>query len=319
MMNEQEFKQFKIMLEKEELISKNFFDFVTTLSNLLEFFVLMNRWDSFDKFKESNKNVFSFLQKETKISKLNINKRMYQHFFTSGYIFHITKTENQSFILNRGILSLNERFDTDVYSDCCHINRCWRNIVAKNKGKIMKRSLIDIPNKDRLYKKRFSSVYLSTNIIDAMEHYGDGMELFSFFLDDLMDGLKVPEHFKYQDKEILQNQIINKLNTYCVNSLEKQIILDFYNKYYEPVQRKNRIDKSIIMVPIENIINKNMHSEMYQTLVKKPNGFYDYFIHCNDIEYQKKISSNNLLAVEVRQEKEQKIKLKVNRSTNRGV
>lgn len=184
----------------------------------------------------------------------------------------------------------------------------------------MEFELIEIPHKMYLYKERFNSVYLTLDIEDALGLYGNGMELFDLFLDKLLSSLGIPYKFKLNKQEKIRNEILNKLNTYSnISDNEKQVILDFYDRYYEEITDNFVNDKSIIMVPKKQIIDENVSDEIYQNLIKKPDVFDINLVNCKDIEYNGNISNEGLIAIDILEEADKKVKLKVRRNKRERV
>lgn len=307
-MTNQEFEKFRISIEPEIIPS---YSKLTKLSRYLEFFSLADTYDDFKDFKDYfkwNLNICSFLEEKHSISYEQANQKLYDNFIQSGYLFHVTQKKNVHLILQNGIVTLNEYFNNDLYRDCCELNRCWHHIAKKYHYDI--NTIINIPNKDRLYKGRFNSIYLTSDIVNGLEYYGNGSELLDGFLSILLDNLSIPLSLRH-NKEALRSYIIDRMTSF--NDREKQVILSFYDKYYVTIGNNHLIDKSIIMVPKKSVIDKNIYKEEYKELLKDKNHFYDHFINCNDIEYHGNISNNDLIAITFEPFENSKIKVKVQR------
>ena len=328
MMNLEEYKKFKSILEKQTINTRRMASKIIDtvfLSNLIVFLNLTKEYDRIEKIIEQNhinstsfSDLYNDFRKVYGLCRNEIDAMLFENFNKFGYVYHITKTEHVDSILKNGILTLNKRFNQDVYTDCCEMNQYWRNIARKNE-KIIKKRLIEIPDKSRLYKKRFNSIYLTTNIREGLTHYGDGMEFFSSFLDNLLMGLfdTFSYELKISSQETIKNQIIvqlkNKLN---VEENEMNRLLDFFDKYYEPMLSGKIGESSIILVPKQNLINKNVQSDEYQYILKDSYHFYDYFINCNDMEYQGNISNEGLIAITMEKNESPKFKVKVKQSSD---
>ncbi len=312
-MNNQEFEKFKMTLEAEEI--QGFSTAIAcTLSSWLQFLTLTKRFDDFSKFSKASVDVFQFLRQECeyKTERAKINQKLHAQFLKEGYLFHITKAKNTNLILENGILTLHDRFNQDMYKDCYELYCCWGIIVSKNKN--MELRLIEIPQKIDLYNERFNSIYFTLNVSDALGVYGNGSELFDLFLDKLLENLSIPYDFKYRSQEEIRNEILRNLNIYSnISDKEKQIILDFYDRYYEEITDNYVKDKSIILVPKRKIIDENISDVRYQMLIKEPTKFDINYFNCKDIEYKGTISNEGLIAVTPIYEDTNKVKLKVQR------
>lgn len=314
-MQKEEYKQLKTVLETENFCN-NTHNAKQKLSCWLKFLTLTKDFNSFEIFKNRNTNVWSFLLRNYNFEKSKLNYELYKQFIQDGYLFHITKEANKKIILEKGILTLHERFGNEMYRDCCELNHYWRNMAKKMHN--VSSCIIIIPNKDRIYKKRFESVYLTTDIDTGIEYYGNGMELFNIFIDSLMENIKLPYGNKYEERDVFRKEIVMQLNTFDkITEVEKQVILNFYDKYYEKMSRGILENKTIIMVPQKKIIQQNSCSEDYQQLIKNPYHFYDYYINCNDIEYKGNISNEGLIAITLNETNQSKIKIKVEKANNK--
>ncbi len=311
-MNIEEFKQLKTILEAEDFYQKTH-HVERLLSSWLQFITLTKDFKKFENFKEKNTYLWPFLLKNYSCEESKLNCKLYNQFIQDGYLFHITQEANKKIILENGILTLHSRFGKEMYRDCCELNHYWRN-MAKKISNVPNR-LILIPNKDRIYKKRFESVYLTTDIKDGLLWYGNGMEVFHLFIDSLIENIGLPCENKYEERNTLRNKIVMKLNTFDkITEKEKQIILNFYDKYYEKMSKGIWENKTIIMVPQKQIIKQNAFSYDYQQLMKNPLEFYQYYLRCNDIEYKENISNEGLIAITLNETKDAKVKIKVEKS-----
>lgn len=254
--------------------------------------------------------IFKYYAKKYDIFGNETNRILYEKFFHQGYLYHITKPENIESILDKGILSLNRKYDQNVYRDCVEINRIWREF-SKGKNTI-NTFLIDIPQYSRLYSKRFYSTYMTTNLIDSLKYYGRRSELIETFVNNFFKELDLYETF---DKETLKEYIIEALyNNFGLDHPEDSQFVSFYEKYYEPPKKGYNVlqteNKAIIMLPRHKIQKNKVNGGLYKKLVSNKTDFWKNYLNCIDLEYHGNISKEGLIAIEIeRLQKNPKIKV----------
>lgn len=243
--------------------------------------------------------IFNYYRKKYDISVNEVNRILYEKFFHQGYLYHITKPENIESILDKGILSLNRKYDQNVYKDCVEINRIFRKI-SKGKNTI-NTFLIDIPQYSRLYSKRFYSTYMTTNLIDSLRYYGRRSELIENFVYNFLRELDL---YETVDKETLKEYIIEALhNNFGLDNPEDSKLLSFYEKYYEPPKKGYNLlepeNKAIIMLPGHKIQKSKMNDSLYRKLISNKTDFWKNYLKCIDLEYHGNISKEGLIAIEI--------------------
>ncbi len=328
MFTEEEFRQFKNVLESYPFLDKiNYRGFcLKNLSHAINFLVATRDFNDLENY-QMNKRGMEFLPYEylLDVKRKPLEEVYYsirKNFIQNGYLYHITSIHNIDSILKNGILSLNSRFGNNLYEEAQGINALWNNISIRNNLK-HDRPLIDIPDYEEIYKERFSSTYLSLDSLYAMLEYGKSGELMEYFVSDLLSVLGDSAQLNDKSKNNLRNRILILLigQGYSIEQKEIDAILGFFDKYYQEYDIR---EKSIIMVPIKNVIGcnhndyKNLLQIDYYELIK--NGQYDIINEMcrlksyHDIEYQNDISQNGLIAVSYqlksRKHKIKKIKVK---------
>lgn len=253
----------------------------------------------------------TYLREEKKLNAFEIDQFLFKNFIKSGYLYHVTKREYLDSILDKGLLSLNTRFNKKIYADCIDMNRCWKVIAFRNK--LDTRDLILIPDMDRLYPERFDSVYLTTNLYVSLEEsYTVGNEFFRNFMNSLTLRLSIGRD--YRTKEELENFLLFKLDTLDIQDHEKKIVLNFCSKYYEREKVASYIqDSIIIMTPNQEIFdfNKLKHSYNYDRLVASAIDFTLNFQNCVDIECNHDIKPEGLIAITVEEDNSLKVHKKI--------
>ncbi len=305
MMNQQELEPFKEILESS--LVTDIFNHVKKeerlplLSNMITFLTVTKQYNRLEEYLE---------RKNSSISQYFFDQNSFHKaYFENGYLYHITGNKNVESILESGILTLNKKYNQNMFIDCKKVNRCWNTIMKRNEKPV--KSLIVIPNYGYLYKKRFNSVYLTTNLSWCWKYYGKGSELFYRYVTKLGKILGVETN---QPKEELQTIITDSLKEqYDISEKEVHILIEFYNKYYDSTYLNKKVeDKAVIMVPFENAKRKNKTSFYnYKHIVKDSTSFEKYFFKISDIEHKGSIDKEGLVAITIDSFDENKAKLKV--------
>lgn len=231
------------------------------------------------------------------------------YFFQKGYLYHVTNTRNVDSILEQGLITLNKKFDQNLFIQVEEVNQCWKAIAKRNKIYKGYNTLIEIPGYKEVMNTRFESVYLSNDLTSALGLYGDESEIYKDFLQKLINTFDLSKDI-YLPQEALQQVITSKAhNLYKIEVKEWDCIIQFFNSLYESFEEENR--QSIILVPIQNINNQYMYSSQYDNLRKEPYDFSFRYTMCSDIEYRKNISKEGLIAIDILEDTSKKVKLKV--------
>ena len=306
-MDKLEFIKFKQVLESKNMQgSMKDLWYVWNISKIIDYLVLIKDYKNVDSYiKDVNTcTLLSFLQK--RYSREEIDRITHSAFKKDGYVYHITHTSNLESILDKGILTLNDGYNSDVYQDCIKVNDCYRNMEKRNKI-ISVDDLINIPFYDDLFEERFKSVYLSCNLYNSFRlNYGrEGGELFRQFLKRLSTDLN--DKFLYgenKDKQETRDRLISDINSSKLDFTQKEInlILTFFDKYFD-IPKSGLDDKTIIMVPISKVADLNgndsyinYHYNLHNLLSTDVN-FYHNMENCKDITHTASIDPDGLIAV----------------------
>ena len=255
-----------------------------------------------DKYNMNNEEVFAFI---------------YDNFIRNGYLYHVTKSTNVDSILESGILSLNDKFNTNLYVESLKVNECFENFIKRNYDAMPLRSnlnepLIKVPNcreKLGINNSRFSSIYVTLNISNALSLYGDNGELMELFVVDLLKRFckfHTNSEFKRLNKDKIRSEIVSAFQDkkYDIEDKELDTILSFYDKYYD--DRKGT--ESLIMIPINNVLDYDIEGKVFTSSIMKvlegrvtdPEVSLDFMNYClgrNDIEINSQIKKEGLIAI----------------------
>lgn len=324
MMTFQEYNQFKLILESEEIEQKyNSYSYnrgkVIFLSALINFLLITKEYNQIEKFldewdiKLPTKDdilPFTYLQNSKMLSKRETEKMISIQIKKNCYFYHITKPENIKSILNQGILTLNNILGNNIYKDSMLVNKTWENIYKKNVGKLSNKELIRIPFHNNLYKSRYHSVYLTTDLYEGFKWYGQGSEMFLRFVRNLCRNLDIEKQNIFYEKEDLRFIIEEQMRTLInITEEEKNEILNFFDQYYEKIlNEEEQKEKSFVLVPYVNPTNNT---------VKKSVKLYgaNQFLRMNDIEIYGNISNQGLIALTIREDENKKSTIKVLQKT----
>lgn len=325
-MNQSEFEQFKEVIEsnfvRNKLYAVDQLEKHDFLAALLNYLVLTKDYNGLEKYLQNGiidafgKISFlptNFLMEVKGLNNQEANDFMYTNFMQDGYLYHVTKTSYLDSIFQQGLVSLNKKFNEDMYKKCLRVNRSFRSFIKRNNIK-SRDDLIDIPDYDRLYKGRFKSIYLSTNLAHSLDLYGNASEIFDRFLDKILSVIKLEEKSKYLSKTQLRDKIINQMHHLSYQDNELQTLLDFYDQCYEFVDQSIMKNKTIIMVPNDNIQDTTKNRMIYHTynrLIKDKVNFVYHYQKCYDIECPHDIAPENLIAITIEEDHSLKVHRKV--------
>ncbi len=317
----EEYYKFKQILESD-IVAKKINEVEkenrpTVIASLLNYLSLVKDYENIqcyindflvDDHKEVHLLPIDFLEEKKGLSPNEIDNLLYTTLMNDGYLYHVTKSENLDSILEQGLVSLNKRFNENVYEECIKVNETFKTILKKNNKILM--DLINIPGHRDLYKTRFKSVYLGTNLAAILNTYGSNMELFLTFLYRLGNLCCLNQEDWHLSREKIREKLIKGMQRYQYDQKELDIILSFYDKHYEQIRLDNKLDeKAIIIVPNKNIQDKSRHSMLcsYNNLKKDKINFRYNYQYCNDIEYPYDIKPDDLIAITIEKDNSLKV------------
>lgn len=323
-MTQKELEQFREVIESDlvterlnEVGRENRREFIASLINFL---VLTKDYKNIECYiydfllYEITTLPTDYLIEEKGLTQKEADALMYNNFMNDGYLYHVTKLDHLDSILEHGLVSLNKRFNEDLYDECIKVNTCFSNLLKRNNR--IQTNLIKIPMHKNLYKTRFESIYLSTNLAAILSLYGSS-ELFFDFLDRWRSRLNIQMESMDLPKEELRQQLIEGMKMYQYDAWELDTLLQFYDKHYEQASTKDKLEeKAIIMVSNENIQDNAKYTSCnYNELIQNKEYFRSHYQYCNDIEHPWDIEPKNLMAITIDSMDKNKVKLKV-RTTN---
>lgn len=308
MMNQQELEQFRKVLESTLVTDKindgKKEEILPLLSNIITFLTVTKRYNELENhLAKHNSSLNQYFFDKYSFRKAYLN---------NGYLYHITGYKNVESVLENGILTLNQKYNQNMFIDCRKVNRCWHEIIKRNDKRTQSKALIVIPGYSKLYKQRFNSVYLTTNLSFCWQYYGKGSELYQHYIRKLGRYLGV-ETDKLK-KEELQEVFRKKLQeNYNIFEDEIAILMEFYDTYYDLTYLNKEIeDKAIIMIPYQNAKSKNKSFIYnYKRTIKNPVFFEKNIFKMTDIEHKGSIKKEGLIAVTMESFDKNKVKLKV--------
>ncbi len=255
-----------------------------------------------------------YLTAEEGLTQTEANDLLFTNFIKNGYLYRVTQTENLDSILEKGLVSLNKRFNENLYEECIKVNKCFNTLLKRNHR--IQTDLIKIPQYRNLYKVRFEATYLSTNLESALNLYGSSMELFFDFLDRWCFQIGVIKSDRSLPKEELRQRIIEGMRCYQYYDQELELLLNFYDKHYEQTKPDNKLDeKAIIIVPNKNIKDRrtDSYSFGYNKLINDKVNFRYNYSRCVDIECLSTFAPEDLIAITINSLDKNKVKLKVHK------
>ncbi len=69
------------------------------------------------------------MTEEKGLTQTEADDLMFTNFIENGYLYHVTQTENLDSILEKGLVSLNKRFNENLYEECIKVNKCFNTLL----------------------------------------------------------------------------------------------------------------------------------------------------------------------------------------------
>lgn len=325
-MTEQELKKFKQIVESDLVTEKinevEKHERASVIASLLNYLMFTKDYENieyylssflFNDYNEVCVLPTNFLNRKQNLTELQAAELMYNSFMKEGYLYHVTKTSNLDSILENGIVTLNKRFNENLYEECIKINKSFNRLLERNNK--IQMDLIKIPLHKNLYENRFNSIYLSTNLQSALNIYGTGMEIFLDFVNRWRARVGVCSRDINLPKEELRQRLIEGMKHYQYEVQELELLLNFYDKHYEPIKPENKFDeKAIIMIPNKNIEETTTSASCgrrYDNLVRDKENFMDNYLSCVDLECSCEIASDDLIGITIGEDNSLKVHKKI--------
>ncbi len=277
------------------------------LASLLNFLIFTEEYDCTYSYLNHRKEYLPIrhLSEKYKIENKKVNTLLYHKFFKDGYLYHVTSSQHLKSILEHGIEPIAVRYKKNPYLECRDFNSRWNVILKKNQQE--PRDVISIPFYSSIYKERFDSVYLGTNLAYSLSCYGqNGGEWMHLFITEWMEQLNGFQQNTFTKAELREWLCTTIKNKYSVSDIDMDFLLGFYDKYYSEKSK----EKAFILVPNENtkIDDRNENYVFtYNKLKKEKETFPINYELCTDIEHYGSISPQGLIGVVI----DEKAKMKV--------
>lgn len=227
---------------------------------------------------------YDYLESQKRFTREQAQSVVYNNFFCNGFLFHITQKKNVSSIMEKGLQTLNDRYNCNFYEKSKEINNVYevvRNRNTKKNNLFSVPFLIEVPASP-LTIERFNTIYLSYNLEDTLKTYGTAGELSSLFITNLLLALK-ESGFNVVDKEDIKNRFIKKMknNNVDIYDYEIKTILDYIDLVYDEIPNNSDVMKSIVLVPSVSVndpfvklvcSNEKMTLQQYETIINHNNG-----------------------------------------------
>lgn len=268
----------------------------------------------FEKFNYFIDNYFlgyfptEYLLREKGLSVSEYEQLIFENYIKNGFLFHATPSFNVDSILERGLLTLNDRYNCDVYQKCIELDQVYRSIKEKNQSaneKILSlRTLINVPGRDGFMRERFDTVYLSHNLLDVLSTYGTMGEFSELFLCDLFFAIKGCHKEIKTSKQKLREELLSVIldKSIKISDAELKIVLNFFDMFYEEKYSEEK-EKAILLIPNLNISTLNYE--------KTDNGFETILNNkAGEIEHVGSIGPSNIIAIYPDQKMQLKVKMK---------
>lgn len=305
-MKSSEIQQLKEVIESNSisnLLSSHVVCKEKTLTYILNFLTFTKEYSALSNLKkewepEELLPIYAIAEQEC-CNVLDATAICYKRFLKDGYFYHVTSTENLDSILEKGIVSLNRRFQGNLYTDCLEINRCWKEIIRKQESTSLE-DLIYIPNFDTLYQERFDSIYFGANLNELLTCYGHNSELVHNFVEKLLERCFCYVPLSRFTKQELREFLIENLNyNFDIEDNEMDCLMRFYDQYYkeENATRYGLENKTILMIPQNKV--QDCTDESYISLMQNPDDFITNYLTSYDIEYKGDLSPKGLVAISI--------------------
>lgn len=304
-------EQLKKILESEELNIElsglNAQDQREALASLLNFLIFTEEYDCMYSYLNHKKEYLpiQYLSEKYKLEKKQVHALLYHKFFKDGYLYHVTNSCYLESILEKGLEPITVRYKRNPYLECRDFNSRWNVILKKNQQE--PRDVISIPFYSSIYKERFDSVYLGTNLAYSLSCYGQsGGEWMHLFITEWMEQLSSLQENTFTKAELKEWLCTTIKNKYSVSDIDMDFLLGFYDKYYSEKSK----EKAFILVPNNNrkINDQNeSYAFTYNKLKEEQENFPINYELCTDVEHHGTISPQGLIGVTI----DEKAKMKV--------
>lgn len=247
---------------------------------------------------------FEYLSDYSSLSDEEIEETVYKNMLIDGFLFHVTPQSNISNILKNGLLTLNDKYECDMFLRSNEVNETYASIKDRNQGlDILKmRQLVSIPGITVYEHDRFNNVFLSSNLEYALKTYGENGELSSMFLRDILWAFGIKEDIFGMKLETIKSFVIKSIRDRGIQIYDQELdkIFSFLDLIYEEKVTNDDSKKAIVMVPTKDIVNSTRHFNEFfrgKDYMAWPLSMIHEF-HSGEIQNEGSISPDNLMILD---------------------
>lgn len=210
-----------------------------------------------------------YLKREKGLCCEKAEQTVYNNFIKNGFLFHVTPDYNLGAILDKGLQSLNDRLECDIYKKTLELNDIYRRVKRKNMNKkdLFKGDvLIKVPGLNTYDESRFTNVFLSSNLDYVLETYGYSGELSYRFVYDLFRSFNRLSELSNFSKQELKEKIVEIIyeSEIVIEEKELEYLLEFVDLVYSK-QISSARNMAILMVPVDKVITNDYYFKYYQS------------------------------------------------------
>jgi len=290
------------------------------LERVLFFLISTRDFENFNYYLERLNNEqfpYQYLKMKRQMTTEQAQQFIFENFIKDGFLFHVTSNKNIGQILEKGILTLNDKYRCNVYEKCLELDRIYHELQKRNKNNqrdfFRLRSVINVPGKSNFTEDRFDTVYLSSKLDYLLDTYGEIGEFSMFLIEDLFYAFNGSYGLKKCDnKEKQKEKIVHSIREsgIIINEEELNFILEFIEIFGEDNKSKAH-EKAILMVPSQCIQPKNSSFNMLYR-ENKLNLPVEKIIEYNDgeVENRGSIDPKHIVAIVPEDDVTFKVKMK---------
>lgn len=295
-------------VRKEFLSRKNIDARRAFITKLFYFLIGTRDFDNIDKYVgRYYKGVypFDYMEQHSALSKWDREDLIYRNLLRDGFLFHITPQCNVDNILEKGLLTLDDKYGCNVYERCNEINGIYATVRERKyiEDALKMPQIIRIPGNGACDEDRFNTVFLSSNLSYALLIYGENGELSSFFLRDILWAFGIKEDVYGLSLEEIKAYIIYSVRNKGIEIYESELaaIFSFLDMIYEEKVTIEDSKKSIVMVPTKDVVNNSNHFQAFyrgeDPTVWSLELIHDY--RDGEVQSEGSISPENIMVVDI--------------------
>ncbi len=191
---------------------------------------------------------------DKKVNDNMIGKMIVNNYFINGYGFHAFNAGLYNEISKNGLLVKDKLIDTNLFYEV-------DNIFKKRNAMVF-----------GLYKPEDNNSIFFAGTLNNIYQYGAGSP--SFFRKFIFQSDKEDNYLKRNYDKCLES-VLNTIKKYNLNENEKQIVLEFFDKYYQLFSTN---DYYVALYPLKRNINTDYTKEDIKRLFKEELS-YNYRVY----------------------------------------